>query len=233
MNNVDKSIQENAKVDWMKLVNKHRKHQKGLPALSKLNTNAGNVEHNINMFNMMQPDGSVTVDASNGNVSSGDSACCESVESKDEMITLHYDNIPVEVVVRKGRPGGYYDPGMGQWYPDDDETKEILIDWEYEVDKDTLIEFFAEKGEIFDILEIDYDAGDEEITKVIEENFNSLLERYEDELKEYYYEEAISDAQEKYEYEEDYPEYEPYDESLNKSFNGEDDYFNMSMRTLL
>ena len=41
----------NAKSSWMKVVNKHSKKQKGLPALSTLNTDAGNVEAGINMFN--------------------------------------------------------------------------------------------------------------------------------------------------------------------------------------
>ena len=47
------TLNENAKEDWLKLVKKHKKKQKGLPALSTLNTDAGNVEHNISMFNKM------------------------------------------------------------------------------------------------------------------------------------------------------------------------------------
>lgn len=53
MNKDNLNIQEDAKSDWMSLVNKHKKKKKGLPALSKLNTNAGNVEHNVTMFNKM------------------------------------------------------------------------------------------------------------------------------------------------------------------------------------
>ena len=68
-------VSENAKIDWMKIVNKHKKKQKGLPALSTLNTNAGNVEKNIEIFNAMQPDGGVSVDAVNGNVSSCEGMC--------------------------------------------------------------------------------------------------------------------------------------------------------------
>ena len=41
------TMSENAKVDWLRRVKKHRKNQKGLPALSTLNTDAGNVEHNM------------------------------------------------------------------------------------------------------------------------------------------------------------------------------------------
>ena len=80
MNNVN----ENTKADWMNIVKKHRKRQKGLPALSTLNTNAGDVEKNIEMFNNMQPDGSVTADAVNGNVSSN-TAVCEELDDNFDM----------------------------------------------------------------------------------------------------------------------------------------------------
>lgn len=63
------ALDENKKVDWLNTVKKHRRKQKGLPALSKLNTNAGNVEKNIEIFNSMQSSGFST-DAVNGNTSS-------------------------------------------------------------------------------------------------------------------------------------------------------------------
>lgn len=229
MNNVDKNIQENAKVDWMKLVNKHRKRQKGLPALSKLNTNAGNVEHNINMFNMMQPDGSATVDASNGNVSSGESACCEAVESKDEMITLHYDNIPVEVVVRRGRPRGYYDTGMRQWYPDEDKTRLIHVSWTYDADKQDVIEFLQDISEVQEKLGLD-SIDDADYDKKLNDTFDKLVAEYLDDIKDYFYDDAIQDAQENY-------KYNSYYESLRQKTCYDktilDDNFDMSMRSLL
>ena len=48
-------LDEDAKDDWLKIVNKHRRRQKGLPALSRLNTNAGNVEKNIEIFHNITP----------------------------------------------------------------------------------------------------------------------------------------------------------------------------------
>ena len=87
-------LQEDAKNDWISLVKKHRRKQKGLPALSKLNTNAGNVEKNIEMFNDMQPDGIATVDAINGTISAA--SCCESLDLFDgEVFTCedHQHNV--------------------------------------------------------------------------------------------------------------------------------------------
>lgn len=238
MNEFKKDIQEDAKSDWMKIVNKHKKRQKGLPALSSLNTNAGNVEHNINMFNMMQPNSTPHVDASNGNTTPSE-GCCESyhLQESDEqnIITLDYENLPVEVVTRHGNSTGYYSPSFGNWLPDDDDTKEILIDWVYKVDKQDIIEYLQDLDEIFVALDIDPEIDDESLNNAIIDNFDNLLEKFETNIKEYFYDSAVSDAQENYEYEEDYPDYDPYVESLSSTkANIEfDDKFDMSMRSLL
>ena len=237
MNNIKTDIQEDAKSDWMKIVNKHKKKQKGLSALSTLNTNAGNVEHNIEMFNMMQPNSNVSVDASSGNTTSGDS-CCESCslhESREhETVTLEYENIPVEVVTRPGNSSGYYSSSFGNWLPDEDDTTEILIDWAYEVDKQDIIEYLQDHDDIFVALDIDPEVDDDSLNNAIIENLDNLLEKFEADIKEYFYDSAVSNAQENYEYEEDL-DYDSYDESLNfvKHTAELDDKFDMSMRTLL
>ena len=236
MNNIKTDIQEDAKSAWMKIVDKHKKKQKGLPALSTLNTNAGNVEHNINMFNMMQPDGNMSVDASNGNIS-GD-ACCESYSlhesNEHETVTLEYENIPVEVVTRSGNPSGYYSTSFGNWLPDDDETAELLITWNYEVDKQDVIEYLQELDELFVFFNIDPNIDDESLNNFIQDNFDTIVEKFDDNIKEYFYDYAVRNARENYVYEDD-PDYEFYDESLSSvKYNAElDDKFDMSMRTLL
>jgi hypothetical protein len=238
MNEFKKDIQEDAKSDWMSLVNKHKKKQKGLPALSTLNTDAGNVEHNIEMFNMMQPNSIPSVDSSNGNTVSSE-GCCESYhlqESHDQdVVVLDYENIPVEVVTRRGNSSGYYSSSFGNWLPDEDDTTEILIDWEYEVDKQDIIEYLQDHDEIFVTLDIDPEVDDDSLNNAIIENFDNLLEKFEADIKEYFYDSAVSNAQENYDYEEDYPDYEPYEESLSsmKDSIEFDDNFDMSMRTLL
>ena len=105
-----KSVREDAKSDWLRLVKKHKRKQKGLHALSTLNPNAGNVEKSIELFNDMQPQGSITVDAANGNVSS-EASVCEAL-NKDTSIVLSYENIPIEVPERNSKSYGYYSSRM-------------------------------------------------------------------------------------------------------------------------
>lgn len=78
-NPLTESVSKNELRDRAK---RHSKKQKGLPALSTL-TNAGNVEHNINMFNHMMntnggPSNNPISGPMGGDVSS--TACCESLD---------------------------------------------------------------------------------------------------------------------------------------------------------
>ena len=236
MNNENLKIQENAKSDWMKLVNKHKKKQKGLPALSKLNTNAGNVEHNINMFNMMQPSGDMSVDAANGNISTGmseDFTKGGQNTVNDETVTLEYDSLPIEVVTKRGKPGGYYDYGMGQWYPDDDTLETLFVSWDYDVDKQTVIEYLQDMPEV----EVDLRYGeisDAEYDKAIIDNFDILVDKYNKKLRSYFRDDAIEDAQKNFSYDYEYKFEESCEHTSQKHFKEDvDDYFDMSMRTLL
>ena len=189
MNKDTLNIQEDAKSDWMSLVNKQKKKQKGLPALSTLNTNAGNVEHNIEMFNMMQPDGNVNVDASNGNMSTGES-CCESYTTEetimnDNTIVLEYENLPVDVKTREGNPSGRYSYSFGNHLPDDDEFTTMLIDWDYEVDVDDIIEVLQDLDEVQYELGID-NLTEEEYQKMLEDNVDILVDKHNKKLLDYF-----------------------------------------------
>ena len=55
----------NAKAAWLKQVKHHRKRKKGLPYVG-FNPNAGNVEHNIDMFNKMSSGNAISVNPING-----------------------------------------------------------------------------------------------------------------------------------------------------------------------
>lgn len=157
----------------------------------------------------------------------------EELTMNNETIELEYENIPVEVVTRRGNPSGYYDYGFGNWLPDDDETEERLIDWTYKVDKQDVIEFLQDDEDVQLELGID-ELTDEEYDKKLLDNFDNLLDKYMDKVLEHFQEDAAEDAQENYEYEEDYPDYDPYDESIEKKQDKDlDDKFDMSMRTLL
>lgn len=230
MNEFKKDIQEDAKSDWMKVVNKHKKRQKGLPALSKLNTDAGNVEHNISMFNKMaQPSNSVSAE----NSGSDTVAMSESLDKEqDNVIQLEYSDIPVEVVTKRGNPRGYYSPSMGQWYPDENVTKTILVSWTYSVDKISVIEFLQDLPEVQ--LELNYDElSDEEFDKELLDNLDYLVYKHEEKLLDEFRDEAIEDAQENFSYDYEYT----FDESYQKKSDNDDimldDKFDMSMRTLL
>lgn len=225
-------MNENAKNAWMKLVNKHKKRQKGLPVLSTLNTNAGNVEHNINMFNMMQPSGSITVDASNGNISSGEFSggmgesfvkenfISLNLEEKFDMnkktIDLEYDDIIIDVETDRGRS-----------------SSEITINWTYSISEDDVKDFFWVHDNLLTDL-LPENASDEEFYSTIENNLDYLVDKYNNELKEYYLEDAIDDAIENYVYNEYDPREDPdvaYEEARDRALF--DDEFDMSMRTLL
>lgn len=226
-------IQEDAKSDWMKIVNKHKKRQKGLPALSKLNTNAGNVEHNINMFNMMQPSGGVSVDAANGNTSGGMSEefTRSDTTMNNEAIVLEYENLPIEVVTKRGDPRGHYDYGMGQWYPDEDTIETLYVSWDYAVDKQTAIEYLQDMAEVQ--VDLKYDQlSDAEYDRAVIDNFDILADRYNKQLLAHFRRDAIEDAQQNYSYDYEYSFEECYEknDSVDESL---DDKFDMSMRTLL
>lgn len=79
MEEIRKNIKEDAKSDWMNTVKKHKRKQKGLPALSSLNTNAGDVEKNVEIFNDMQPSTITSVSPVNGTPSE---SCCEDCNIK-------------------------------------------------------------------------------------------------------------------------------------------------------
>lgn len=192
----------------------------------RLNKNAGDVETSQKIFNSMQPEGSVNVDSVNGNVSSD--TITESLNN--DKYTLTYHNIPVEVVTRAGNPQGYYNANFGNWLPDDDETTELLIDWDYSIDEQDVVELLQDDPEVLSDLGISEETSDEEIERLLTNKLDYLFDKYNDKIKEYFFDMAIEDAQEKYEYQEDYPEYDSYDESLEND-SELDDMFDMSMRT--
>ena len=71
------------KNEWIKLVNKHKKRQKGLP-ISRLNTDAGDVETNIKIFNAAQP---VSDAHAQGNV-----AACEGIQRSSSKCNNQLDD---------------------------------------------------------------------------------------------------------------------------------------------
>lgn len=195
----------------------HRKRQRGL-ALTSLNPNAGNVEVYTKMFNKMNspidgptnnpisgPFGGDVAAPSGSSDTAADTGASggmgESLEKKSpEMIEFEYEDIIVTVYGEKRDV-------------DDWDEWEVTTDWSYKVPKQDveevlLCDFMTEE----DLPGIEDMEGEEQY-KFVDEHFDELFAKYEDKLTEYYYEDACEDAQERYEYEPDYPEYDPYDEA--------------------
>lgn len=225
-------LDENAKDEWMKLVKKAKKKQKGLPALTKINTNAGNVEHNVAMFNKINSPidgpsnnpisgpfgGDVTTSTAEG-AAMGESLH-EDITMNNEKIELNYKDIPVEVTVGGSR-SGYFDRNFGNWLPDDGREETIYIDWTYKITKNDAIEVLQDSKEVEKDLMVDGMTDEEFVQKIID-NLDDLVEKYEDELLDYYLEAATEHAQENY-----------LNESVKADNKKLDDSFDMSLRTLL
>lgn len=238
MNKNETKMHENAKVDWMRIVDKHKKKQKGLPALSRMNTNAGNVEHNIKMFNHMSsgieapttnPISGPFEGGASLSVSAGMAEAFNNNSRSDEMIDLEFKNLPVEVEVENGSSQGYYDPTYGAWFPDDNEMKEVQVDWIYSVPKQDIIEFLQDNPNVQADLAADT-LSDEVYEKLVDAQFDSLLVTYKDIILDHYYDKAIEDARKNYVL----PETSfNSDTNSDNYFDQLDDKFDLSMRTLL
>ena len=225
-------MNNDAKSAWMRQVKKHRKGQKGLPALSSLNPNAGNVEHNINMFNMMQPDSSISVDAASGNVfAEVGTSMGEALEPTKlpETIELEYTKLPVELVINQ--TDAYYSDSFGNWLPGDYDTVLRKITWVYNAPTDSVIDYLLSSSEVVEKFDAE-DMSDEEFIKLVEDNLDDLVDEFNDELLKWFEDDAIADAQdnfkESFEIEHAGNAKKPLVEH-----DAVDDIFDMSMRTLL
>lgn len=225
-------MNNDAKSAWMRQVKKHKKRQHGLPALSTLNPNAGNVEHNINMFNMMQPEGSISVDAASGNVFAEASVSMgEAVERTKlpETIELEYTKLPVELVVNYDGP--YYSTSFGNWLPGDYDTAIRKIDWVYDAPTDSVIDYLVSSSEVVEKFNAE-DMSDEEFIKLVEDNLEDLVDEFNDQLLKWFMEDAIADAEDNFQ-----ESFDSEDRSCEKQplveDSSVDDIFDLSMRTLL
>lgn len=186
----------------------HKKRQRGL-ALSYLNTDAGNVEYNVAMFNKMNSPIDTPINNPISGPFGGDvnapagegTAMGEGLENSniESLIDLEYENISVTVYGE-------------QRDADDWDEWEVTTDWTYKVDKNDIEVLIIENYLSDEDLPNWDDLSDEEVDKFVSEHFDSLFEKYQEQIKDHYYEDACEDAQERYEYEPDYPEYDPYDE---------------------
>ena len=168
--------------DWKKkAARKNRnKHQWGWFQ----HLDAGNVEYNIGFFNHITGADGGDTSVLSGSVSEGGMG--ESFDMKDK-VTLYYDDIEVH---------GYYGPT--DWETGIPEKEyDVTIDWEYEVDRDDIFVYLQEF-----VAEESPELSDEEVERIVSENFDALVDKYYQRLLDLYRDYAEDDAHYKFNYDE-------------------------------
>lgn len=113
----------------------------------------------------------------------------------DNYVEIDYENIPITVYGKK------YDA-------DDWDERYDTIDWTYKARHNDVAELIADLVSNEELIQNDIDIlNDEQVYKYINDNFDSLLERFEKEIRNYFRNKAEEDAQENNE-----EEYNNYDE---------------------
>ena len=215
-----------------------------MPALSRLNTDAGNVEKNIELFNKMAshvdspnnnpisgPFGDSVEAAAEGS-SMGESLIKESSMNK-ETIKLYYPELKVsDVPTGKVFRGNYYKP-------DEYETTDVVISYEHEVDKSSVYEFLQELPELITKYHLE-DVSDETFKKFMNTHFDELVEEFNEEIREYFEEDAADNARNNWDksyFEPDWDMmpggHDDYRIDESKKETVVDDSFDMSLRTFL
>lgn len=160
-----------------------------------VNPDAGNVEHNIEMFNKMNS----PVDGPSNNPISGPfggDVCAESLNEaapKKETIELEYKDLE------------FTQYGTKRDVDDWDEWDRCM-DWTYEVDKDDLYTFIFEscidESDFPEAFEDEFDPNNAEhwarFESWLDDNFDTIYSKYEEKILENWEEDAQKDAAEQY-----------------------------------
>lgn len=112
-----------------------------------------------------------------------------------ETITLHFEDIEIEYVTRKGSSSGYFDTSFGNWLPDDDETAYTTVDYDLEVDKEDVINFIIEHLSEDDL---EGEWTDEKARDKVVNNLDYYVDKFEELLLSEYRDEAVSEAESNY-----------------------------------
>ena len=162
---------------------KHKRKRKGLTGT--LNPDAGNVEHNVAMFNHMStPTGGPSTNPCGPMAE-------ELHENVADTIELHYDELPVEICVKPAAALSYH----FDYDRDEAEYATETVSYDHEVRRDDVITFIIEN-----MNPDDYDGDwDNDSTEMIEkfvlDNFDPLFVKYQDAILDHYREDAIKRAE--------------------------------------
>ena len=176
-----KKLQENNELE--KRAKQHGKKSKGLSSHCKLNPDAGNVEHNVAMFNHMSS-------PSGGPSTNPCGPMAEGLNESAELIDLHYDKLKVTIVTRQARPASYY----FEYDRDEAQTVEEYIEYDYTVKKSEVVDFICENMTENDFANIE-DASDAELVAFVNEHFDDLYSKYEKMILEYFEDSAREHAE--------------------------------------
>lgn len=164
---------------------KHKRKRKGL--FGTLNPDAGNVEHNIAMFNHVNtPAGGPSTNPCGP---MAEEFVTES-NSIQEMLELHYDDLPVEVCVKPAETPGYH----FEYDQDEAEYKTETISYDFEVPKKDVVTFIIENMD-----PDDYDGdwendSSDKVEKFVNDNFDLLFTKYQTTIEDAYRDDAIEKA---------------------------------------
>lgn len=194
------TLDEDAKKDWYQIVKHHRKKQKGLPSLSTLKTDVGNLETGLGIFNkgnspVEGPTNNPISGPFGGDVSSVDASgsegvgCCESVNGDKEgisdmnkhsiyngIVTLEYENIPVFMT---------------------NQNHKTFVDWELYVGEEDVFDFLADLPAVRRSLGA-VSSSEINFLELVNKNFNHLVDKYINDIREYFYDSAVIEAQNHY-----------------------------------
>lgn len=185
---------------------KHRRKSKGL--FTTLNPDAGNVEHNVAMFNHMNsPQGGPCTNPS-GPAADGD-MCEELIEAATpETVELQYSDLEIEVCTQPAKLPSY------QFEYDRDEAQFTTekVSYELEVPKDEIVVFIVENMDPEDYSGDWDNDSTEEIETFVRNNFESLFTKYERAILNSYRDTAVKKAETEHNY-------------FNESFEGTDNEY--------
>lgn len=170
---------------------KHKKNNKGLSFYCTLNPDAGNVEHNVAMFNHMNtPAEGPSVNPCGPMAEAIDTTDLQEEVQMDKFIDLHYDDLEVTTVTRPQRPSSYH----FEYDRDEAQTVEEKVSHDYSVPRSDVVDFIYENMTENDFADIDT-ASEDEIVAFINKNFDQLFDKYESMILDYYRDDAREDAE--------------------------------------
>lgn len=106
---------------------------------------------------------------------------------KDEF-EICYEYLPITIWVKKYEASRYE--------PAEYEEREIDIDYDYSLDEDEVLDYFADYADSYE--ELKGFETNEEFQKYLEEHVDDLFDKYYDDLKDHFYEKARDAAEDSY-----------------------------------